>query len=415
MSKVSDKSVVVLCYGLFFSLARRLARDFKKVYYYDNYRESSAKSDDADVGNGYDDVERISDFHTHAQKADLLFFPDIQDSDVQKLYRDKIKIPCYGSGDGEDYELDRMKFIKLLKRLNMPVVEPDIIKGDEDIKKYLMTHKDKWLKGSHFRGDLETRHHIDWDHSRPWFNFYLDATGEHDNEILAFDPIESVCEVGSDWWIIDGKPSPMGIYGYEIKNQAFIGKVEEYDKLPKQLKYVSDRVIPAMKGLGYYGAWSNELRIKKDGTPHFIDFTAREPNPPGSCRSEVFHNYPEIVYDVANGEVPKFDYDKGETYCAELILTLDCKDYEIAVDYPKSIEQWVKLCYVTKSGKQEYVMPVHGIAGTVVGLGSSPEKAMEKAIDHAKQVKGEGLHYSATAMQDCMEAIEKGKGIGIKF
>lgn len=418
--KVKDlksKSVLVYDYGSFLPLAQRLSRDFGKVYYYVPWKSGFPTSDKAMIGSNFPGVERIYDFWNYVDKADIIYFPDIYDSDIQRrLKLDGYKV--FGSCEGEDLEINRWLFYTKLKEVGLPVIKTKKLKGIDNIREYLKNNDDKYLKASHFRGDMETWHHINYNHSLSWLDELVSKVGarQYIMELLVCDPIPSSAETGYDGWVVNGNFSDVGAIGYEVKDAAYIMKACKYKEMPKQVKIVNDKMAPVLKGLGYNGAHSTEIRVTENGTPYFIDPTMRQGYPPGCTMSELFDNFSEIVWDVAHGVLPKprHTYDYG---CEIILRSEHLKNNWLAVDFPKEIERRVKFKYATVIKGQYYCIPfdqMDGI-GSVVGLGNSVEEAVENALEYANEVKGAYITYDEKAFEKAQESIERGEKLGMKF
>ena len=142
------------------ALAERLTREFGKVGYFKMWKSSRPKTMDLIVGDGLDGVERVRDFFTASETADLLIFPDIYDADMQRHFINQGK-RVWGSRRGEDYEYKRTLFLQTCEKLGLPVADYWTPTGMTELKDLLKAKDDLWVKVN-LRGDDETWHHQNW-------------------------------------------------------------------------------------------------------------------------------------------------------------------------------------------------------------------------------------------------------------
>lgn len=415
---LKSSSCLVYDNGIFLPLAQRLGRDFGKVYYYTPWKSGTPTSDKAYIGRNMPGVERVHDFWKYVEKADMVAFFDIYDSDIQDKLRKEGK-PVFGSGDAEDLELDRWKFIQKVHEVGLPIPYSVKLKGMENIKKYLQDPKikDKYIKFNVYRGDSETEHWIDWETNKIWLDDLGSRLGSRQDEleVVICDAIEAVAEFGYDGWCLDGAYPEKCAYGIEEKNALYIGKVSTYEALPIPLKTVNDKFAPVLKGLHYKGGFSTEVRTIKDKKPYFIDPTHREGFPPSCSKAELF-NLPEIVWEIAHGRMPVVK-ETAKYVCEVLIKSPFLLKREVAVSFPKEIEQWVKLINAHYLNGEYHCMPMtdNETLGSVVALGNSVDEVEALCLERIKQIKAFKLMYDEDAFTRAKEAIAKAKKVGFLF
>lgn len=417
MSNLSSKKILVYDYGLAIPVAQRLARDFGKVFYYMPWKSSFPTSHKAMVGAGLPDVERVEEFFDYIDKVDLIYFPDIYDADLQRHLR-KLGHVVFGSGSGEDYEIDRWAFLKELEKLGLAVAKTVKLKGLDAAREYLKDKKNKYVKSSKFRGDVESFKWEDFDQSEGILDDLAVRIGARKREIdiLVQDPIPGDVEIGYDGWVIDGKyPSVSGI-GYEVKNKGYVGRISTYEQLPNPIKSILDKSAPMHKNKGFRGQFSNEIRISEKGVPYPIDFTPRMPSPPGCLMTEWYTNFSETAWDIANGVMPT--PKPAAKYGVELCLSSDwIKTKYMAIDWPKEIDKYVKLANYAIIDGQGYCVPVDGQekVGSVIAYGDSIDAASKKCLEYAKQIRAHTLTYSESVFETGKKYIEAGRKVGVAF
>jgi hypothetical protein len=236
---------------------------------------------------------------------------------MQKAVRE-MGIPIFGSGDGEDLEINRVEFHKLLDKVGLPSAKFELVHGVDDIRKYLMNpkNKDKWLKGNVWRGDFETYHHLSLAHTAPWLGEIAHKVGSHgdDMDMLMFDPIDPAVEIGLDAYVIDDKIPPVNIIGYEVKGNGNVSKM--VSEIPSCITVVTDKFLPKLKDRSYFGPFSAEIRVKK-GESWFID----------PCVSEDTEILTEAGW--------KYFKDLDRT---EKVATLNRNTLEIEYQYPTAYQ-----------------------------------------------------------------------------
>ncbi len=413
---MKNKSCLVWDRGLYLCIAQRLSESFGKVYYYIPQANPYPNSAKAQIGVGLDGIERVHNFWDIIDKVDLIVFPDCYDGELQHWLRSK-GYCVFGNGRSEIVELDKLLFIDLLKEVGLPTINTVVTKGLEELVNHLSKVKsEKWLKTNWYRGDFETHKFINMDLITPWLTdlAYRLGTRAHDIEILIQDSIKAECEAGYDGFLIDGKYSDNCLTGYEIKDRGLVAKVT---KNPAPIvKFVNDKMAPVHKYFGGRGHYSTEIRITKDGTPYYIDSTQRAPSPPSELMLEIYDNYPEIIWQVANGEVP--DVIPRAEFGAELILTSDWHEqHELCVQFPKEFNKNVKLKNHSKRGDSYWCTPNDnaGYFGAVVAYGNTVGEATDKVMEIAKQIKADDFHVDEEVFEEADEQIKNGEKFGIHF
>lgn len=384
--------------GAWIPFAQALAADGVEVLYFSEWREVAPSSRSALVGRDVPGVSRVDSFWAHIDEVDAIAFPDIGDGDLQTYLRDK-GYPVWGCGKSEMLELDRYEFKNLLKKLGMPIVPTRHVIGLDALKSILVDEDDRYIKTSFFRGDFETFHHITWDVTEPWFRDLQHRLGPHGEEIeiLVEDPVKAV-EVGYDGFCIDGQFPKQSAWGLELKDSAYIGQATR--ELPACLATANEAVAEALGKLGMRGCYSSEVRVAEDGTAYLSDPTCRCPSPPIGAMSMWVSNWAEIVLEGANGNLvePRFVAE----YACEIELASPWleKDW-LALEAPAEAIAHLRLRRPTVYGDRWWCVPHDwlDILGSAVGLGPSPEAAIDAALAVAEQVEAIQVSYQKNARE----------------
>ena len=419
---LSNKTCIVYDRGgLYTYRAQDLGRDFGKVLYYIPDASAYPESPKAQIGAGLPEITRIDDkrFYRELDRVDLIYFPDAYDGAYQNYLRSTGHL-VFGSGLCEKMEVDKIYFLEALERAGLPVPRTYLAKGTDDLLEYVKGKGKKWLKGL-WRGDFETRSVEDVDTLKSWIDHELipriGAQGAETLKVLVQDPIKSSAEVGYDGMMIDGECIDDCLVGYEVKDAVYVAKA--FDKVPKILKSVNDKMAPEFKKIGEYrGDYSTELRITESGKAYYIDPCCRAGSPPGELFSSICSNYSKAAWLVAKGVVPRLTW--RARYGAEIILK--SKWYEknpLIVKFPEEFYDNIKLKQHTKRNGLYTCIP-NGNAeyfGAAIAWADDPEKAMEKCMKVAESIQCEDFEYRGGegTFKEAREAIEAGERHGVDF
>ena len=396
--------------GSYVAVAKRLSKFFKKTFYYSVNQSSFPRLSIDSVGTGYDDIERVDEFWGRLNEFDIIIFPDIYFSDWGKHLREIGKM-VWGANESEVLETDRHLFKDELASVGLPIAKTEYIIGIANLKEYLAGVEDKWLKISYFRGELETFHHVNYNQSKQFLNEIQYSMGPMADKIefMVEDAIKSVAEIGCDSYTINGEyPSKM-IWGIEVKDCGYIGKVVKYDDLPDPVKKVNEKFKPVLKKYNHTGFYSTEVRYTERDECYYTDPCMRAGSPPSNTYLMLIDNWAEVIEGGCNGKLITPNYIA--TYGVEIILKSDyCCDGYLNVKYPEEYKDNIKLKGSFKLGDAEYVIPFSHCGfdmtefGSVVCIGDNLEEVMEEALCIAGQVEAYELHFNAAALP---EAIEK--------
>ena len=167
-------------------------------------------------------VDRIDSIWPYLNKIDVFIFPDLYHGPLQK-HLDDMGVNVWGSRMGENLELYRETAKDILTKLGIDIGPYVVIEGTADLRKYLKSHKDKFIKVSKTRGDFETFHHEEFGITEPWLDELEYRIGPKKTfmRFIVEDAIEPAIEVGFDGYCIDGKFSDP-IVGVEIKDLCIL-------------------------------------------------------------------------------------------------------------------------------------------------------------------------------------------------
>jgi hypothetical protein len=413
---MKNKTVMVICSGQFVSFAECLSKSFKKVYYFKQWQMNGFPStNDAFVGYGYN-IECVESPFDHFDDIDCYIFTDLYNTGLQK-HLISLGKNVFGSRGAEDFETDRFKFRKVLDKLNLPTAGCKMITGIDKLEAHLKTVKNKYVKISKFRSLHETWRHISYDHSKVIIEDIRNKAGNLADlvDFIVEDTIDSIIEIGYDGFIIDGKYPKNSMFGFELKDTCYMGKILQYDELPKVVKDINAKCAPYFKD--YRMIYSNEIRMADKKTGYLTDPSCRLPAPPSECYQNVITNLAEIIYYGSQGELIEPKY--ADKYFGEMIIISDLLEVglEQCLEIPKDIEPFVKLRYSYKKDGKYYCIPTLNMpeVGAVVAIGNSPEQVVERLKEYCSKIVCYGVKFKLEKLDKAIEQLDELYKIGIDF
>jgi hypothetical protein len=412
----SARTALVIDQGLYVHVAEKLAQSFGTVLYYCNgWRSAFPLSQCFNIGDGLPGIQRVENPWDHVERADLIVFPDTCFGAEQEYLRRRGQ-RVWGSGHADLLELCRDELKTVLRSVDLPVGPYQLVTGLEALAQCLRRHPDVFVKGNLFRGDIETFRNRDWHLTKPLLDELASHLGPRQAQTLFVveEPIPGV-ETGYDGCSIDGHFPPVGLYGYEEKDAAYVGQVVADEQLPAALATVNRRLGPVLAALGCRGFFSTEVRVGPDRRPYLMDPAMRAGSPPSEAYIEVFANWDEIIWHGAAGEIvpPR----PRARYVAEIILRSDwAREHFLPLQFPPALAPFIKLHGHCRSEGQDYAVPL-GIReiGGAIGLGDTLEDAIAAAMAHAEAVEGIDVEFDRDALARATEAAAQGREFGIQW
>lgn len=419
---LKNKTCLVYDCGGYHSFALRLAEDFGTVYYYTPWKNAFPSIADAVVGSEWEDgvqldtfdglpLVRIKHLFEVIDDVDCIVFPDTYNGDMQEYFREKGK-PVFGSFIGEDLELDRWEARGYFKSQKMDLSDAKRIVGMEALRKYLEKQTEKkWVKISAYRKEFETFDATDWFTTEIKLDQLAYKLGplKHIVEFIVESDLPDMNETGYDGFFVDGKYPSKTLAGCEIKGVSYGGRIYEYDELPEEIKKINEDLTPMLTKVGYQGAISTEIRT--DGTKHYLlEPTCRLPSPPNELYQNMYVNLPQMVWAIANGEMPTIETDKK--YGLELVLNYNPQDEQpthIPVSFPEKYRGNIKLKNPIKIDGNYYCLLINNVSevGSIVATGDSLEDCKKEIEEIFKEFKYPGCCSEIGHLDEAIEAFDK--------
>lgn len=418
MTDLSVKSVLVVDHGLFEPLAHRLARDFGKVMLYVPGGCPFPRINEALIGDGFDDIERVNNLWLPIDHVDVVVIPDVGHRDIQAEVWER-DIPCWGSFSGDEIELDRGFLKQKQEEWGMSVPEFVELKGMRQLRRHLRENSDVYVKLSRYRGTMETFHSVDYDSSLPWLDQLAVKLGSIQDHVtfIVENALEAVAELGFDGFCIDGQFPSVAVQGIEAKDRGYIGCVRPYSELPQELKQVNAQLENYLEQNSYRNFFSTEVRLGKDGKTYLTDPCCRHASPAGECLDELYGNLGEIIWEGAQGKLVEPQYTAKFAVQALIDHPGDENGWRV-VDVPEEARQWVKLYFSCQVGGKICLPPFpysHSTIGSVVGLGDTIEEAIDAMKEHASALDGQGLTIHTDSVAEVLKEIRETERAGVEI
>lgn len=397
--------------GAYLPIAQKMCDCFDTVYYHSVNQNPFPRIAMDMIGTGYDKLKRIDEFWCNLDQFDIIMFPDIYFSDWGSLLRKMGKM-VYGGTEAEQLETNRKLFKQELESVGLLNLPTKYIQGVDSLMKYLKQEQNNWVKLSYYRGEMETFHHFNYNHSEVFLEDIQHQMGPlgNDIEFIVEGNMESISELGYDGYTVNGQMAKTNMFGFEIKNCGYVGTYCDYSKLPSPVKVINDKFNPVLQKYKHTGFYSNEIRYTSDGKSYYIDPCIRAGSPPSNTMMEMITNWDEIIPAACRGEVvdPKFKAKYG----VEIILKSNyCNQSYLPVSFPMEYKDNIKLKGAFKKNGKDYIVPFKYAGfdmvefGSVVSTGDDLQSTMKQALQIASKVEGYDITYDEQALMKAQKQI----------
>jgi len=367
-----------------------MTEGFGKVYYNHRTRPGRPSFNEISVGKGYDGIEVTNRVWDIIPKVDVIAFPDIGDGDLQHYLRGQGHA-VWGSGYGDELEMFRYYSKKVLESVGLPVNPYKLVVGVTALREELKKHDDRFVKVSFLRGLWESRHHETYWISKQHLDrleYKLGPLAET-TEFIVENPIKTKLEVGFDGMFVNGGFLPVAINGVEVKDECYLGVVQEYADMAEEFRTVNEALTPVLANYGYANFFSTELRVKRD--PFLIDPCCRQGSPSGEAQLAIWKNLPQIVFEGAHGRAITPEHESQFVAQAMLYNRGDENEW-CAVGIPKEHRDKVSLYFGMRDGDHDWVVPQSDPfdeIGSIVCTGDDEDAVIEECREIGKLLKGD--------------------------
>lgn len=421
MIDLSDKSVLVYDYFSYVEIAERLGRSFGKVYYYCPYVIDPYPTHvPFDIGRNVPGVIKVKEWASVIDEVDMVYCTYSHEPNLQQHFKNLGK-PVFGSVFADQLEHDRGLIKRILKENGLPVGNYAEVTGLDELEQILLNSGDqkRFVKSS-LRGDMETWEHKDYRLSKRELKRLRHEMGLYENseKYIIEHPLDAIAEIGYDGFCINGDFPDISLCGIEIKNCCYVGTFVYYNTLPEQIRAVNSAFSPIFRDMGYQAHYSNEIMITKDKRGFLLDNTNRCPQPNTSLAIEMYKNYPEIAWNVANGRMPYIEYEQ-KWGCQFIIKSVVSEDMPSPILVPEEMRRFVKMSNLSidEQGTWWYVPSdiKNNDIGSVVGLGNTMDEAIKNAKQVAESIQGFDTSIKMESVDKVKKQMDKLNKAGISF
>lgn len=421
---LKDKTCLCVDTGGFHSFALKLAEFFGQVYYYTEWKQAFPNMAEAVVGSEWENGEmldtfeglpftRVKNMFDYVEQADCIVFLDCYNGDLSEYLRKQGK-KVFSSFEGADLELDREMARELFKKQGIDVSETKNIIGVPALRKYLEKQTEtKWVKTSNYRKITETFGAKDPASTQMKLDQVAYKLGplQHISHFIVESDLPDMVEQGYDGFNVHGEYPDKALSGVEIKNCGYAGKIFKYEDLTEGVRAVNEKLKPLLKAVEYQGAISTEIRTSNDNKEHYLlEPTCRLPAPPNELYQEMYDNLGEIVWNIANGELPEIK--TTHEYGMELILKVDWADAEaqhVPISFPPKYRKNIKLKNVVLIDGEYYCLIINGMTdvGSIIAMGDSFESCKKEIETIYEEVKFPNNATDLTTLDTAIEEFGK--------
>lgn len=404
--------IVLVCAGpLFVSLAERLARDFGRTYLHVPFAGSFPTMNHGMTGYGLPGVELVDDvFGPHFEHVDLFVFPDLYNAALQ-IQLESMGKRVWGNRNAEELEIHRELCKEKMEEMGLPVQPWRICHGIDELRAHLKAKPNQHVKINRWRGVTETFFSPGYDVVEPKVNAIAHNLGAFGSvlDFIVEDDLPDRVEVGVDTYCIDGAYPDATLFGIEVKDCGYVGKMVKWSGIPEPLRRWNEAFAPLFAEYGMRGSVSNEIRIGQDKVPFMVDATIRAPCPPSELWQEMFTNLAEIMWSGAGGDLVE-PIPAGE-WGVEIVLKSGWAENNWQpVLYPEKFVNQIKLFNSVMVAGVRYVVPQDDDMteiGAVVGWGDTIETALNHAREAGEAIEGYGIKFSLDAADKAQEHIDE--------
>jgi len=420
MKETSQVVCLFLDNGPFVDLAVTYAKGFKHTYYnIPGWPSSFPIMNEAMIGHGLEGIEVVDSAFDVIDKCDLIICPDVYLGKWQTYFESKGKA-VWGSRAGENMELYRDKFKKLLEKLGLNVNPWKAITGMDALREHLKTHKNQWVKPIKWRGIKES-------FFSPSYEKIEDVLTTLESDLGALkkyirftveDQLEDCIELGIDPQTVDGDIPETTMCGIECKDKTYIATWQKYSDISEVITDPFEKLRPTLRNYGYRGPISTEVRVNPELEAYLIDITARYGSPPNELQQGMIKNLSEQAWAGANGDIVEPDW--AAKYGAQIMLySSRAEKHTLDIYFPKKNRDFLKFKNLIQQEDGTYtVLPqliCDTVIGSAIGFDDDLDKAIEKAKEVAKSVWAHDLECFPDYLDHAEEEIKKSQDLGISY
>ena len=418
MNNYSTKSALILDNYLFCELAIKLSESFGKVMYFaESLHDPFPDEKKGKVGSGFPGVERVLDWESHVSESDIIIAPDINWGPAQIMLQGMGK-RVFGSRNADQLENYRDKTKELMEAMGLAVGKWRMITGLPDLRKYLKSVDDKYIKINLWRGNGESKKSIDYRIIETLLDRWEFELGplKYTEKFIIEDELPDMMEIGTDRWNADGQFPDSFLAGVENKGTSYFGVIKKKSEFPKELTSFGDAIAPVLKDFGYRGFYSEEIRVGKERIPHMNDLCCRAPSPPSDMYMELYLNLADIIWNCAEGKIVEPIYK--HKYGVQAHIFADWAENNAqCLEFPEKYRKNIKMRYAMKSKEGYYILPFKGNTRlcAIVNAGDSFEECTEGIMKIQSEIKSFDKDFSEDSLKQIKADFKQLADWGMKI
>lgn len=401
--------------GLYVQQCNSLWKKGDIIKYWTSW-QADQKWDWYSIGLNYGHLDKVKYLAEWYSWADAYFFPDVTGQDelvfLKSIYPKK---SCFGSALAHKLEQDRWGLKKILKDIDIRFARSERIFGIDELRNYFIKNKDKFIKLSTFRGDVESFYAKDGESIDLKLDEIAQARGPFKNkvEFIIEDAINSDVEIGADLIFSKDDYQKPFLYGYECGKKFYFCHVSE--ELPLLLKDVMEKLKPVLKKLDYRSCISTEIKCVDKNTSYFLDITCRLANPLCALFNTYITNWREAVIKTGLGEKVRLNF-KHKYLGAMFLNSNHGLQHYIHIEVEDKDLDHIKFVVVGENDGKFYSIRGADKVAVIVAGGNTIQEVIDIIKKYADRVNADGLDKGAVHEIDKIhDIIASGKLLGISF
>lgn len=418
------KNILCIDDGTFVEFCLSLTNYYETVYYYIDWHSNYPTFNKFVIGSEWKNGKMKSEFehknfvrvnnpYLVLKDVDLVFFPSVTGGNDLGDILEASGMPIFGAVKGVELEIEKDKFLSILKEHEMDVPPYEIIVGLNNLEKYISVDAldEFYVKVPRYRGDFETFKINPF--NEDWKYFLSKKRSElgklADLYTFVVQPkIDAIVEEGFDIYTVKGKYPSYFQQGCEVKDKAYACSVIERSKVSPGVDRIARQLSTVLKEYDYKGFFSTEIRTTPNKKNYLIDFTSRLGFPPNHSQQLLYGNLGEIIDKGANNIFvePEVLYK----YALEYILISEDDDRPVFnIRFPWEYRNYVKISnlFIVDGNYYSVNMNMGGCVGSVVSAGDSFEECKKQLLEVLEKVDFEGFEPNPFYIDKAIEEYYK--------
>lgn len=403
--------------GLYVELANGLADKGKnKVFYWTEW-SAEMKFEHYAPGLGFEYLEKVLHLADYYERCQVIVNFDVTKNDeiafLRKIYGNKKSI--FGSGHAAKLEFDRWQLKKVLRDVGLKVNHAEKIKGVSNLREYLKSNKNKYVKINIWRGNLESFYAPNYESVELIIDDMAVSLGmfQEDFDFICEDFIDAPVEIGFDGFFNGKDYLKPSIIGIEYKKSTYVARVS--DTMPIHLEETLTALKPVFSKLGYRGAISTEELCIDKKKHFFLDLCARSLNPVCVLYPQYILNWPSVVEKVGRGEDIRLNIKNKYLFAQPLNSNYNLS-HHVKVDVDKKDRDNIKLVMAAQYKGNYFSIKGTDKSAVLIAASDTIDEGLNMIKKYADRVNVYGLEKEiVSGIEHIKGKINAARSLGIDF